>query len=219
MRSALQICALLLLSLLLHGIWAWMPLAELPPAESSSVPPLRALDGSMEETWSPVLFSLPSRIGFSSVLPREQLEILPPLQSPVKLPVQIQGELPLQAPILLSQELPANGLGELADRQLISAFPQAEPRLRKWTLTQLEGESLQLQLYRMPPPQMASQLSRIEATLHLNRYGQVESCILLQPEQLGDELRSVMLALRRVRSRPGQAGRVLRVALEREQSP
>jgi hypothetical protein len=195
------------LTLLSHLVWALMPLPQTPPPRPARSVAFTALSETRPLLASPILFSLPSSLGFSSVALQQRNRILPPLNSPLDLS--------------LHTDLPAERLPPPPDDDFFPPppvfstpvihplpLPEAGATLTgRWQLHALSDDPdlPSLNMFRAPP--LPSQPVRVTGTLHFNEFGQVQS-LLIDPRPVppADE---ILQALRLIRiTRQGESFRI-----------
>lgn len=161
-----------------HLIWALMPLPSPPPPPEVRGVHFTALTGSRPQIASPILFSLPSSLGFSSVALQQRNRILPPLNSPLTLSLPTHIPLEDTFPAAPSRAVPGHASAPL-DHQI--PFPAPEhPAANRWHLRALDPEPGGPVLHMFRPPQLppASAARRFTGTLQFNDFGQVDSLLV-----------------------------------------
>lgn len=161
-----------------HLVWALMPLPALPPSPEPPAVRFTALTEARPLLASPILFSLPSSLGFSSVALQQRNRILPPLNSPLDL--SLHTAIPLDsafpAPEVSPPPFPAP-----APPEHHLALPQTAPPVRnRWQIRALEPRPGLPPLHMFRPPQLPSPLEarRITGTLQFNEFGQVDTLLI-----------------------------------------
>lgn len=170
----------LLAALLAHGLWL-APRLETPRAAAPpSVPGLTAYSGRGSQVWSPILFSLPSSIGFSGAIKPGTVNILPPLQSPLDLRARLElNPSELFAPAELP---PLPGASEpppvIVSADKTGRETDGPPR---WTLSSPGSAEAGFMNARFPPlPEDRAPLV-LTGQFRFDRYGQVASLVVDPP--------------------------------------
>lgn len=192
----------LLLSLGIHALWG---LAEFgtpyAPPDDPTAPRMVALPSTTFKEWTPVLFSLPSSSGFSSALGESREEVIPPLDSPLRL----TGPAPMDSrsaraalPGEASPVEPPQWSPVTAD----SFPPEAAepPAATGWRLTFPARPDLQVRFVRdarLPSP---SRFLRVEGEIAFDRHGLPAFLVVDPPrerrewvEQVWPDLRETQL--------------------------
>ncbi|MCH8528607.1 MAG: hypothetical protein LAT79_15875 [Kiritimatiellae bacterium] len=194
-----------------HLVWAVMPLPALPPPPPPPAVTFTALTEARPLLASPILFSLPSSLGFSSIALQQRNRILPPLNSPLDL--SLHTRLPLEDTYPDS----AAGLPALPPPPIPLQHPLPlpepdRPARNRWHLRALDDRPDLPPLHMFRPPQIpdARHPRHITGTLQFNEFGQVET-LLIDPARTRPAP-DILQSLRHVRI-PHQAA-PLRVPFE-----
>jgi len=183
-------------ALLLHGGWLLMPLPELRPREGFPLASIHLLSETPPWVWTPTIFSLPTRFGFSGAMYRDTSIVEPPLESPVDLSVSswLHEEGPRPPPELPPPaDTPAFGL--LTPVPAESPAP-TEPQVLRWSLVFPEQSLTPLSGFRPPQAPTLTRAVHLEGALEFDEFGMV-SHVLLARNPLNDaERREVLRSLR-----------------------
>ena len=162
-----------------HVLWLGMEVEMRPPPPGRDAPALTTVTSTQWKDWTPVLFSLPTSKGFSSVLGRVEADVLPPVTSPLKLTERFDFD---------AREWFDNGV----DRSV--SLPQPDDRpitteplpLRTpspdgvvgWRMSAPGRPEVQLRFYRDPRLRNPERALRIEGEMRFDSFGQLSSLIL-----------------------------------------
>lgn len=187
-----------LVSLLAHGVWL-APRLETPAAgEPGPVPAITAYSGRESQVWSPILFSLPSSIGFSGAMKQGGINILPPLQSPLDLRERLglnpselfpSAELPTLPGASYVPPITASG---------VNVKPDVENSAR-WTLSSPGSGEQGFLNVRFPPLPVDQAPLVLTGEFCFDRYGQVNALMVDPPAPPGAYHSEILNTLWRVR--------------------
>ena len=162
-----------------HFAWALLPLPALPPPPTPPRVSYTALTETRPLLASPILFSLPSSLGFSSVALQQRTRILPPLNSPLDLalhtPIPRQKAAPDPHPTPQSLHPHPPPL-----RHSLPLPPPALPGTARWQIRALSGQpdTPTLQMFRPPPPPETRQARHVTGVIQFNEFGQVDTLLV-----------------------------------------
>jgi hypothetical protein len=205
-------------AVVLHGLWLLLPLDPPPEMTPPTVPALRAYPKPGSQSWLPILFSLPSPTGFSSVTLGGPVTILPPLQSPLDLrtnhSLDVERWFPPRTPPPLSLSPASTALSPL-----LTPPARAEaPSTYRWTLQRLEEDSPRFQSLRLPRVPSTPRALYLEGVMNFDRYGQVAHLIIDPPGAPEGQRQDIIQSLRQVRIWPDTAPARIRFRLSLEPS-
>jgi len=162
-----------------HLVWAVIPVPALPPPPPSPAVAFTALTEARPLLASPILFSLPSSLGFSGIALQQRNRILPPLNSPL--------DLALHARPLLEDTYPnsAAGLPSPPPQPIPLHHPLPlpapdHPVRNRWHLRALDDRPDLPPLHMFRPPHIPDTRHprHITGTLQFNEFGQVETLLI-----------------------------------------
>lgn len=177
----LHTLAALGIALATHGLWALLPLPPPPAPPTAPSVSFTALTTPRPLLASPILFSLPSSLGFSAVALQQRPRILPPLNSPLNLslPTALPQPEPLSTPAS-TPLLPPDTLSLPIPHPLPLQTSPTRPPQNRWTLRSPQPlpPSVRLHMFRPPRPPADPQPLHHTGTLAFDQYGQVETLLI-----------------------------------------
>jgi hypothetical protein len=203
----------LLVAVAVHGIWAVMPLHLPTPVQGVSAPFITAVTSGEVKDWTPVLFSLPSPDGFSSVVKHVTANVQAPLTSTLELTQRHA----LDASQFFDQKgLPAFSAGSHYTPVTVEAarVSKAEsPLSTGWNLQVVGRPDFPLQFYRDIRIENPERVFELTGEMRFDSFGQVESLFFDPASSPAGVVRSVLPDLRLVRIPRAFAPARLRVRL------
>jgi len=184
-----------------HLLWLGLKAELRLPVPGREAPALTTVTSTQWKDWTPVLFSLPTAKGFSSVLGRVEADVLPPVTSPLDLTDRLDLDLRdrFDSPGETSLSLPKVEERPVTTRLLPmhSSRPSASAG---WQMRALSRPELRLQFERDPRLRNPQRALRIAGEMTFDSFGQLSS-LILDPgsghngwvEQLLPDLRQVRL--------------------------
>jgi hypothetical protein len=166
--------------------------------------------------WTPVLFSLPTSRGFSSLLDGSSTDIIPPLASPLQLTSRYELE---DVPATASQRLSSDWLQDLPVLQPVtSLIPAWEPEPKRtvsgWRMTALDAPEVGLWFYRDARLENPQRAIRLEGEIEFDAFGQVSFLALDPGETAREWIMQILPDIRKVRIPMDQGGLSTRFCLE-----
>lgn len=185
-----------------HVLWMMLPVEPFPstrePVEASA-PTIIVLPDSGPGVWSPVLFALPSSIGFSKPVISDEVTTRPPLgqSADLSLPLtaplwEAQGELAhTTAPVFQTPYVPVTDL-KAGQR----TTPPSPPRSTGWTLDLVAGNAPEVLVFR-PPANTDAFVDGFElrGSIRFDAYGTVRNLVLDRPAGLTKGQRDIVKSL------------------------
>lgn len=200
----------LVIASLLHLIWFSIPI-NVPQKTTMAQPPvvtafLRELPGG----WSPTLFSLPSPTGFSGAIKQSDLQVAPPLQSPLHLTESIRLS-STALPPTASSPFPSFSDTQTGVFSSIFPFPEPEPTAVSGWLFQLEEEvPFDVRISRLPQRVPDEVHFEVRGQIFFDESGRLESLLIDPPHRDTQVFQEAVQVLRRLQAPNSDAGRPYR---------